>query len=137
MAFHDVRKEQIEKKINEKLQRKKEIREIPVRPARVVDPLYTARSDSPAEHTENEVHDEEGAEHHHGDEVRELPLVSQGILDLWLFFFRGWEERGKEKGEREKKNSKDPLSLNRQSSRRDLTAREEGRKKETTIVSPS
>jgi len=37
---------------------------------------------SPAQHAENEIHDKEGAEDDHGDEVAELPRVSIGVLDL-------------------------------------------------------
>ena len=39
---------------------------------------------SPAQHTENKVHDEEGSEHNHGNEVEKLPCVAHGILDLHL-----------------------------------------------------
>ena len=39
---------------------------------------------SPAEHTKNQIHDEEGAEDDHGDEVAELPGVTHGVLDLVL-----------------------------------------------------
>ncbi len=55
---------------------------------------------SPAEDTENEVHDKEGTEDDHGDEVRELPLVPHGILDLCSR--DGWGPReGGEKGEKD------------------------------------
>jgi hypothetical protein len=36
----------------------------------------------PAEDTEDEVHDEEGAQHHHRHEVDELPSVSLRVVDL-------------------------------------------------------
>jgi hypothetical protein len=36
----------------------------------------------PAEDTEDEVHDEEGAQHHHRHKVDELPRVSLRVVDL-------------------------------------------------------
>ncbi len=36
----------------------------------------------PAEDTEDEVHDEEGAQHHHRHEVDELPRVPLRVMDL-------------------------------------------------------
>ena len=43
---------------------------------------HVTKVDSPAEDTKNEVHDEEGAEDDHGDEVDELPRVPHRVLDL-------------------------------------------------------
>ena len=37
---------------------------------------------SPTENTKNEVHDKEGSENNHRYEVRELPCVAHGVLDL-------------------------------------------------------
>ena len=39
-------------------------------------------SNSPAENTKNEVHDEESSKYNHRNEVCELPCVAHGILDL-------------------------------------------------------
>ncbi len=36
----------------------------------------------PAEDTQDEVHDEEGAQHHHGHKVDKLPRVPLGVVDL-------------------------------------------------------
>ena len=43
---------------------------------------HTAINPLPAENTKDEVHDEEGPQHHHGDEIAELPGVTHGVLDL-------------------------------------------------------
>lgn len=37
----------------------------------------------PTENTENEVHDEEGSNNHHRDEVNPLPGISHRVFDLW------------------------------------------------------
>ena len=39
-------------------------------------------SHSPAENTEDQVHDKEGTEDDHGDKVDELPGVPLGVVDL-------------------------------------------------------
>ena len=36
----------------------------------------------PAQHAQDEIHDKEGSEDHHGDEVHELPGAALGVVDL-------------------------------------------------------
>ena len=40
------------------------------------------REDSPAKYTENQIHDEEGADNNHRDEVDPLPRIAHRILNL-------------------------------------------------------
>ena len=69
----------------------------------------------PAEHTEDEIHDEERAEHHHGDEVAELPRVPHGVLDL------PWPERGTERRRKEERERENVII-----NRRDLSSLRQG-----------
>lgn len=47
---------------------------------------------SPAENTEDQVHDKEGTEDDHGHEVDELPGISLGIVDLQTFSINDGKE---------------------------------------------
>ena len=40
----------------------------------------------PAENTEDEIHDEESTQDHHGDEVDPLPRIAHGIFNLCVAF---------------------------------------------------